>query len=87
MQNIGGGWQAAVSLAGLGQQSVLIVFAEHETTPWDPLRIDHGFAAEETVITVFRAETVVNVTGGLAELASVMGVPPRVFGGIWAIRW
>tara|TARA_B100000676_G_scaffold312679_1_gene388170 strand:+ start:649 stop:1842 length:1194 start_codon:yes stop_codon:yes gene_type:complete len=81
MQNIGGGWQAAVSLAGLGQPGRFsLCFAEHEhDSPWDPLRIDHGFAAEETVITMFRAETVVNVTGGLAELASVMGSAASAF--------
>ena len=32
-----------------------------------------GYRPEQSTVTLLRAETVINVTGGLAELASVMG--------------
>lgn len=81
MQNIGGGWPAAVSLAGLGQPARAgLCFAECETgSPWATLREDLGFRRDEQVLTVMRAESVINVTGGLAEVASVMGSAASAF--------
>ena len=81
MQNIGGGWPAAVSLAGLGQPGrYSLCFAENDKrSPWETLREQHGYESTQTVVTVFRAETVVNVTGGLAELASVIGSSASAF--------
>ena len=81
MNNIGGGWPGAVSLAGLGQPArYSLCFAEaDEVTPWETLRAEHGFSDEQTVLTVLRAETVINVTGGVAEIASVMGSAASAF--------
>jgi hypothetical protein len=75
MNNLGGGWPGAVSLAGLGQPGryTLCLAERAEATPWTPLHVELGYRAEDSTVTVLRAETAINVTGGLAELASVMG--------------
>jgi hypothetical protein len=75
MNNLGGGWPGAVSFAGIGQPGrYTLCLAEQEgASPWPPLHVEQGFAASASTVTVLRAETAVNVTGGLAELASVMG--------------
>ena len=81
MNNIGGGWPGAVSVAGLGQPArYTLCFAENETqSPWPPLRVEYGFDPHDTVLTVLRGETVVNVTGGIEEVASVMGSAASAF--------
>jgi hypothetical protein len=81
MNNIGGGWPAAVSMAGLGQPArYTLCFAENESlSPWPALRVEHGFREEQTVLTVLRAESVINVTGGAEEIASVMGSAASAF--------
>ncbi len=75
MHNIGGGWPAAVSFAGLGHPGrYTLCFAEDEgRSPWPSLRQELGFAAEDSIVVLGRAESVINVTGGLDDLASVMG--------------
>jgi hypothetical protein len=75
MNNLGGGWPGAVSLAGLGQPGryTLCLAERAEANPWPPLHVELGYRPEESTVTVLRAETIINVTGGLAELASVMG--------------
>jgi hypothetical protein len=75
MNNLGGGWPGAVSLAGLAQPGryTLCLAERAEASPWLPLHVELGHRAEESTVTVLRAETAINVTGGLAELASVMG--------------
>jgi hypothetical protein len=75
MNNLGGGWPGAVSFAGLGHPGrYSLCFAENQAAnPWDPLQVDLGFGAQDTVLTVMRAESVINVTGGLPEIANVMG--------------
>jgi hypothetical protein len=74
MNNIGGGWPGAVSFAGLGQPGryTLCLAEDVGGSPWPSLGQEHGFGKEATTLTVMRAETVINVTGGLDELASVM---------------
>lgn len=81
MNNLGGGWPGAVSFAGLGHPGrYTLCFGENRAAnPWDALHVDHGFAEEDTVLTVMRAESVINVTGGLAELADVMGSAASAF--------
>ena len=81
MQNIGGGWPGAVSMAGLAQPGrYTLCFAENEAlSPWPPLRLDFGIEASASALIVQRAETVVNVTGGLNEIASVMGSAASAF--------
>jgi hypothetical protein len=75
MHNLGGGWPAAVSLAGLGQPGrYSLCFAENaELNPWEPLHVELGFDCGASTVTLMRAESVVNLTGGLEEIASVMG--------------
>ena len=81
MQNIGGGWPAVVAFAGLGQPGrYTLCFAENEAqSPWTPLHVDEGFRADQNVVTVLRAESAINVTGGLEEVASVMGSAASAF--------
>ena len=43
-------------------------------------------AADAAPVTVTRAESVINVTGGLAEIASVMGTAASGFGILWSGR-
>jgi hypothetical protein len=80
MHNIGGGWPAAVALAGLGQPGkyTLCVGESDAVNPWEPLHAELGHPGAST-LTVMRAETVVNVTGGLREIASVMGSAVSLF--------
>jgi hypothetical protein len=80
MVNLGGGWPGAVSLAGLGQPGrYTLCFAERDDGPWPPLHVDLGYRPEQSTVTVLRAETVMNVTGGLPELASVMASAASAF--------
>ncbi len=81
MHNIGGGWPAVVSFAGLGQPGryTLCLAEAAELNPWDPLGVELGHGPEETVVVVQRAETCVNVTGGLADVTSVMGSAASLF--------
>jgi hypothetical protein len=80
MLNLGGGWPGAVSLAGLGQPGrYTLCLAEREDSPWTPLRVELGYRPEQSTVTVLRAETAINVTGGLAELASVMASAASAF--------
>ena len=75
MQNIGGGWPAAVSFAGIGQPGryTLCLAEDAEASPWPPLHVELGHDASASTVTLSRAETAINVTGGLDDLASVMG--------------
>jgi hypothetical protein len=88
MNNLGGGWPGAVSFAGLGQPGrYTLCLAENEAqSPWMPLHVEAGLAAEVSAVTVTRAESVMNVTGGLAEIASVMGSAASGFGILWSGR-
>ena len=80
MLNLGGGWPGAVSLAGLGQPGrYTLCLAERVDSPWSPLHVELGYRPEQSAVTVLRAETVVNVTGGLAEVASVMASAASAF--------
>ena len=82
MTNLGGGWPGAVSFAGLGQPGrySLCLAEREEDTPWPPLHVELGYRPEQSTVTVLRAETVINVTGGLDELASVIGSAASLFG-------
>ena len=82
MNNIGGGWPEAVSFAGLGQPGrYTLVLAENAAaSPWEPLHEELG---GENVLALMRAETAINVTGGLDDLASVMGSAASAFNMVW----
>lgn len=88
MNNIGGGWPGAVSFAGLGQPGrYTLCLAENERrSPWAALHVEAGLAADQSAVTLTRAESVINVTGGLAEIASVMGSAASGFGILWSGR-
>jgi hypothetical protein len=81
MHNLGGGWPGAVSFAGAGQPGryTLCVAEDDDACPWPPLRVELGFAAADSVVVVTRAESAVNVTGGLTEIADVMGSATSLF--------
>jgi hypothetical protein len=74
MHNLGGGWPGAVSLAGLGHPGrySLCLSEAAALNPWEPLHVELGFEAAASTVTLMRAETVVNITGGLEEIASIM---------------
>lgn len=88
MTNIGGGWPGAVSFAGLGHPGrYTLCVAENEAQcPWAPLHTEFGYEAGQSVVTVTRAESIVNVTGGLPEIASVMGSSTSAFQILWQGR-
>lgn len=81
MHNLGGGWPAAVAFAGLGQPGryTLCLAEDEEFNPWESLREELGFSAQDNVLVVQRAESVVNVTGGLDDLATVMASATSAF--------
>jgi hypothetical protein len=81
LNNVGGGWPGAVSFAGLGQPArYTLCLAERERdSPWPPLHVEQGYRADQSTVTVLRAESAINVTGGLDELASVMGSAASLF--------
>lgn len=81
MNNLGGGWPGAVSFAGLAQPGryTLCLAERTEGSPWPPLHVELGYRPDQSTVTVFRAETAINVTGGLVELASVMGSAASAF--------
>lgn len=87
MLNLGGGWPGAVSLAGLGQPGrYTLCLAEREDSPWPPLRVELGYQAGQSTVTVLRAETAINITGGLAEVVSVMASAASAFTMLWEGR-
>lgn len=81
MQNLGGGWPDLVSFAGAGQPGryTLCVAEDEIACPWEPLRVDLGYDIDAGVVVAMRAESAVNVTGGLDELMSVMGSATSLF--------
>ena len=81
MTNIGGGWPGETSLAGIGQPGrYTLCVAEHEeASPWPLLHAEAGLPARASAVTLLRAESSINVTGGLDEIASVMGSAASAF--------
>ncbi|MGE0769192.1 MAG: hypothetical protein AB7L90_22335 [Hyphomicrobiaceae bacterium] len=86
LNNLGGGWPGAVSFAGLGHAGrYTMCIAENEAqSPWAPLHASAGFDSGSSTVTLLRAETAINVTGGLAEIASVMGSAASAFQILWS---
>ena len=81
LNNVGGGWPGAVSFAGLGQPAryTLCVAERAHDSPWPPLHVELGYRPEQSTVTMLRAESAINVTGGLDELASVIGSAASLF--------
>ncbi|HEY7040127.1 MAG TPA: hypothetical protein VID28_14800 [Methylomirabilota bacterium] len=82
MNNLGGGWPGAVSFAGLGQPGryTLCLAEREDDTAWPLLHVELGYRPAQSTVTALRAETVINVTGGIDELASVIGSAASLFG-------
>lgn len=72
LQNLGGGWPGAVSLAGLGQPGRLWLVLAEAPSPWPNLRARRGYGDGDTLLTVLRAEAAVTVTGKIDDLGNVM---------------
>lgn len=81
MINIGGGWPGTGSLAGIGQPGryTLCIGENLAASPWAGLQTECGFDAGDSVVTLLRAESCVNVTGGLEEIASAMASAVSIF--------
>jgi len=75
MNNIGGAWPGVNCPAGLAQPGryTLCLTENVAQSPWPSLQMELGYPKNANILTVMRAESVINVTGGLPELASVMG--------------
>lgn len=90
IQNLGGGWPGATTLAGLGQPGRLwLVLPEAPASPWPSLRARSGVSEDATLMTVLRAEAAVTVTGKIDDLGNVMrsslSAFSRLHGGYCAI--
>ena len=81
LNNVGGGWPGAVSFAGLGQPGALHPLRggarPRQPVASAPRRARLSPRAEHSH--VLRAESAINVTGGLDELASVIGSAASLF--------
>jgi hypothetical protein len=78
--NIGGGWPGVVSLAGIGQPArYTLCLAEREQAPWPLLHEESGLQRSDSAVTVMRAESAINVTGDLDDIASAMGSAVSAF--------
>ncbi len=88
MANLGGGRAGTVSFAGLGQPGrYTLCLAENEAlSPWAPLHTEAGLPTAANAVTVTRVESVINVTGGIEEIASVMGTAASAFQIMWSGR-
>ncbi len=86
MQNLGGGRAGTVGFAGLGQPGryTLCLAENAAASPWAPLHVEAGLPEGASAVTLTRAETVINVTGGLEEVASVMGTAASAFQIMWS---
>ena len=85
LNNVGGGWPGAVSFAGLGHAGryTMCLAENEEQSPWPSLAAS-AHPPDASTVTLFRAETAINVTGGLAEIASVMGSAASAFQILWS---
>ncbi|MBU2534100.1 MAG: hypothetical protein KKB37_15270 [Alphaproteobacteria bacterium] len=88
MLNLGGGRPGTVSFAGIGQPGryTLCIAENEEMSPWPPLHTEAGLAAETNAVTITRVESTINVTGGVEEIASVMGTAASAFQIMWSGR-
>jgi hypothetical protein len=70
--NIGGGWPGEGDMATQGQPGKYsYCIAENETAnPWEPLHVDRGFAAHDSVVTVLGGESPHNVNDHVSTTAA-----------------
>ena len=75
LQNLGGARAGGMDMATMGQPAKLgVCFAENEAqSPWEPLHVERGFAANETVVTVAGISGTVEVVhGGNSEAHEIL---------------
>jgi hypothetical protein len=75
LQNLGGARAGGMDMATMGQPAKLgLCFAENEAqSPWQPLHVERGFAANETVVTVAGISGTVEVVhGGNSEADEIL---------------
>jgi hypothetical protein len=75
--NIGGGWPGEGDMSTQGQPSKYsYCIAENETAnPWEPLHVERGFRADDSVVTVYGGEAPHNVNDHVSTTAAgVLGV-------------
>jgi len=74
------GWELifTVGLAQPGRYTLCVAERAHDS-PWPALHVELGHRPDQSTVTVLRAESTINVTGGLDELASVIGSAASLF--------
>lgn len=86
----GGGYPGRLDRSTLGQPGkVGLCFAEdEETSPWEPLHVERGVAAERSVVTLVGADAPLSVSDhrsrNAPELARVLAAAA---GGTWSPNW
>ncbi len=86
----GGGFPGRLDRSALANPGkVGLCFAEdEEVTPWEPLHVSQGFAAERSVVTVFGADAPLSISDHRStspeELARVLG---DAAGATWSPNW
>jgi peroxiredoxin len=86
----GGGFPGRLDRSALANPGKLgLCFAEdEEVSPWEPLHVSRGFAAERSVVTVFGADAPLSVSDhrstGPEELARVLG---EAAAATWSPTW
>ncbi len=76
MINVGGGRPGHTDLAQFGNPGKFGLFlAENdEASPWEPYRVEHGFAPEDTIVAAFSAEGPHSVTNHVATDTFGVGI-------------
>ena len=76
MINVGGGRPGETDLAAMGSPSKFGLFlAENdEASPWEPYRVEHGFAPGDTIVAAFSAEGPHSVTNHVATDTFGVGI-------------
>jgi hypothetical protein len=86
----GGGFPGRLDRSTLGQPGKIgLCFAEdEEASPWEPLHVERGFAADQSVVTVFGADAPLSVSDHRSnspeELVRVLG---EAAGATWSPSW
>jgi peroxiredoxin len=86
----GGGYPGRLDRSTLGQPGKLgLCFAEEEeTSPWEPLHVERGFDAGQSVVTMIAADAPLSISDhrstGARELARVLGAAASA---TWSPNW
>ena len=76
MVNVGGGRPGETDLAAFGTPAKFgFLLAENDAaSPWEPYRVEHGYANEETIVAAFSAESPHSVTNHVATDTFGIGI-------------